>query len=327
MITELGARARAIFEVDETVVSALSDVEGGQGSAQERYRAWRRWMDRPVGDPGTAGARPSLPTEYLLPRIRRRIERTDPPFMARRPAGPGPSRDELAARVDELGPWHVPFLVDDGLETMDGEGLRQDVARARTRFRRELITGTVAELLGNELAATDVLDIGCNAGFFSLDLADRGARSVTGVDLRGANIAQAEFLRQRYGIDNAAFSVADAADLPEQTFDVVLNLGVLYHVTDPLPFVRQTYELAGRMAVLDTVCHREPYSGYVLLGDKDVEGVAEGRESYEVHPTYRGAIDTLRYAGFREILEVVGEADPGHALYDDGGRRCFLAFR
>jgi SAM-dependent methyltransferase len=217
--------------------------------------------------------------------------------------------------------------VDDGLETMDGEGLRQDVARARTRFRRELITGTVAELLGDELAATDVLDIGCNAGFFSLDLADRGARSVTGVDLRGANIAQAEFLRQRYGIDNAAFSVADAADLPEQTFDVVLNLGVLYHVTDPLPFVRQTYELAGRMAVLDTVCHREPYSGYVLLGDKDVEGVAEGRESYEVHPTYRGAIDTLRYAGFREILEVVGEADPGHALYDDGGRRCFLAFR
>lgn len=331
MVTELGARAREVLEVDESVVDALADVEGGDGNAQDRYRAWRRWMDMPVSGRGRDGVptRDPLPVEHLLPRIVRRIERTDPPFMARRSdAAAATDPADLAARVDELGPWHVPFALSDDLETMHEEdALRRDVARSRTRFRRELITGTVADLLGEELGGTDVLDIGCNAGFFSLDIADRGARSVTGIDLRDANVAQARFLAEHYGIDNVDFSVRDVDDLPGDTYDVVLNLGVLYHVIDPLPFVRQTYELCRRFAVLDTVCHREPYSGYVLVGDKDVTSVAEGREVYEVHPTYRGVIETLRYAGFEEIIEVVGLADPGHSLYDNGGRRCFIAIK
>jgi SAM-dependent methyltransferase len=109
----------------------------------------------------------------------------------------------------------------------------------RMGFRRDLICGTVADLLGSDAAEARVLDIGCNNGFFSLDLADRGVGHVQGVDLRTSNIAQALFLRDRYGVENVEFAVSHAHDIgtPDQ-WDVVLNLGVLYHVVGGGAFPR-----------------------------------------------------------------------------------------
>ena len=87
----------------------------------------------------------------------------------------------------------------------------------------------------------------------------------------------------------------------------MLNLGVLYHVTDPLRLMQRTYELCERFAIVDTICHEEPFSGFVLFDTKDASHPHEGRESWEFHPTYRGAIDALRYAGFREVIEIVAD--------------------
>jgi hypothetical protein len=68
-------------------------------------------------------------------------------------------------------------------------------------------------------------------------------------------------------------------------------------------------------------------SGFFLIGDKDVSRPTEGRDTFELHPTYRGVIDGLRFAGFSEVIELVGFADPPHDLYRTGSRRCFLALR
>jgi hypothetical protein len=91
--------------------------------------------------------------------------------------------------------------------------------------------------------------------------------------------------------------------------------------------MRQTYALCRRFAIIDTLCREEAMSAYVLLGGKDVSKPTEGREHIEFHPTYRGAIDTIRYAGFSEVLEIVGTANPPHDLYEKGSRRCFLAVK
>ena len=195
-------------------------------------------------------------------------------------------------------------------------------------YRRDLVTGTVAELLGEELATTTVLDIGCNSGF-SASTWRTAARSMsTGSICVDENIAQAEFLANHYGLDNVAFRVLDADALPAgQQWDVVLNLGVLYHVVNPLQFLQQTYTLCRRFAIIDTICHTEPVSAFVFLGNKDNSSATEGRETWEFHPTYRGAIDAIRYAGFSDVVEVLGYGDVRHELYDSGQRRCFLAIK
>ena len=221
----------------------------------------------------------------------------------------------------------MPFRFGDGIEVMGGD-LVEAVTARRYEYRRELIGATVADLLGADLAGTSVLDIGCNCGLFSLDLAARGAGHVRGVDLRSHNIAQARFAAEHYGVERVEFEVQDADAIGANAqCDVVLNLGVLYHVVNPLQFIRQTYELCRRFAIIDTVCHLEPVSAYFVMGDKDVSRVTEGREVYELHPTYHAVIDTIRYAGFREVFELEGVAERPHDLYAAGLRRCFLAIK
>jgi hypothetical protein len=75
------------------------------------------------------------------------------------------------------------------------------------------------------------------------------------------------------------------------------------------------------------VVHLEPVSGYFLFSGKDVERATEGAEEIEFHPTYRGAIDTIRGAGFSEVFEIVGTTQPPHRLYANGTRRCLLAVK
>jgi 2-polyprenyl-3-methyl-5-hydroxy-6-metoxy-1,4-benzoquinol methylase len=310
-------RVRERFVIDDSVVSCLPNVDRNV-TAQRRYSEWKQ----------SIGGAERLGTEYLVPRIRKQIEaQWPPPFTSRRRRHRDMSHEELRARVENLGPWMTPFPLAEGITTMS-EGTAKNAAAYRMAFRRELICGTVADLLGSDAAETRVLDIGCNNGLFSLDLSDRGVGHVHGIDLRASNIAQAMFLRDHYGIDNVEFTVSDADDLGTQDqWDVVLNLGVLYHVVNPLQFIRQTYELCRDFAIIDTVVHHEPVSAYFLFGDKDVALPEEGRENYEFHPTYRAAIDTINYAGFRDVFEIVGESKTPHGLYANGTRRCFLAIK
>jgi SAM-dependent methyltransferase len=296
--------------VAEDVVSGLpGGAPLGGATSQERYTSWL----------ATQGQRP---TEYLLPRIVRDTTPEWPTFMARRAGGAG---SDLRATVDRLAPWSVPYLLADGIDTISQRTLAGQVTLNQLLFRRAMITGTVAALLGEELATSTVLDVGCNAGFFSLDAAGRGARHVDGIDLRTENIEQARFVADHYGIRNASFEQMDVDALPEgEQWDVVLNLGLLYHVTNPLELVCSTYDRCQRFAIIDTVVHKEPISAYILFADKDVESRTEGRSEWEFHPTYRAVIDTMAYAGFREVFEIVSAARPAHHLYAHGQRRCFL---
>jgi 2-polyprenyl-3-methyl-5-hydroxy-6-metoxy-1,4-benzoquinol methylase len=85
-----------------------------------------------------------------------------------------------------------------------------------------------------------------------------------GIDLRGENIAQARFLAEYYGVGEVSFDIADIdAFAPTDRWDVVLNLGVMYHMTDPFGLVRRTYELCRELAIIDTSCHPEPIAAFL----------------------------------------------------------------
>jgi SAM-dependent methyltransferase len=327
-----------LFEVDGSVVSALPDdalamdrwkvhatSRGLRPDAERSPVTERLWARKDYAR--SQGLQ--FGVEYLVPRIRQEIHGAWPAFTQRRRGHLDMSRADLHAAVAELRPWTIPYQLADGVNVSPYRNVAAaEVVVQRLLYRRDLISQTVSALLGSDAAQTSVLDIGCQNGFFSMDLADLGVGQVKGIDLRPNNIAQAHFLQEYFGVENVEFSVCDIDALgSREQWDVVVNLGVLYQVVNPLPFVRRTYELCRRFAVIDTVTHREPISGYFLVGERDVSNPGEGRESYELHPTYRGAIDTIRYAGFRDVLEIVGNAETTPEVYQTGQRRCFLAIK
>ena len=86
-----------------------------------------------------------------------------------------------------------------------------------------------------DLRGKTVLDVGCNAGFFSIEMKRRGADRVVGIDSDERYLAQARLATEVAGVDVELrpLSVYDVAQLQEN-FDVVLFMGVLYHLRHPL---------------------------------------------------------------------------------------------
>jgi len=94
---------------------------------------------------------------------------------------------------------------------------------------------TFQHAIPSDLRGKSVLDVGCNAGFYSQEMKRRGASRVLGIDWDEHYLAQARFAAEVAGLDIEFrhLSVYDVGEIGE-TFDIVLFLGVLYHVRHPL---------------------------------------------------------------------------------------------
>lgn len=132
---------------------------------------------------------------------------------------------EIRRQVEQLGPWfHNLNLC--GVQTAPDHFLGD---YPNVKFRN------FAHAIPHDLRGLSVLDIGCNAGFYSLEMKRRGADRVLGIDSDEAYLAQARFAASLLGerIEFRKLSVYRIAELKEK-FDLVLFMGVLYHLRHPL---------------------------------------------------------------------------------------------
>jgi tRNA (mo5U34)-methyltransferase len=92
-----------------------------------------------------------------------------------------------------------------------------------------------AHAVPKDLRGMTVLDIGCNGGFYSIEMKRRGADRVVAVDTETMYLNQARFAAEMSGveIEFRNLSVYDVAKLGER-FDLVIFMGVLYHLRHPL---------------------------------------------------------------------------------------------
>lgn len=136
-----------------------------------------------------------------------------------------PSPDAIRAAAAALGPWfHNIDLC--GVPTAPDHFLGDYPAVKWRRF---------AHAIPADLSGKSVLDIGCNGGFYAIEMKRRGARRVLGLDHDPDYLRQARFAAETLGfaIEFRQLSVYDLARLGER-FDLVLFLGVLYHLRHPL---------------------------------------------------------------------------------------------
>src|SRR4051812_19764737 len=114
-----------------------------------------------------------------------------------------------------------------------------------------------------DLRGRSVLDVGCNAGFYSIALKRRGADRVLGIDWDERYLAQARFAAEvsEVDVEFRRLSVYDVATLRER-FDVVLFMGVLYHLRHPLLALDLLHEHVTRDLLI---------SQSMLRGSRDVD--------------------------------------------------------
>ena len=137
----------------------------------------------------------------------------------------GAQRKQVERQVAALGPWFHNMCLN-GVYTAPHHFLG-DYPQVKYRHFRESIPP--------DLSGKRVLDIGCNAGFYSLEMKRRGASRVLGIDTDEKYLCQARFAAEvcELDIDFRRMALWDVAALGER-FDVVLFMGVLYHLRHPL---------------------------------------------------------------------------------------------
>lgn len=140
---------------------------------------------------------------------------------------------EIERRVHELGDWFQNLDLC-GVHTAPNHFLG-DYPNFKWRMFEHAIPA--------DLSGKTVLDIGCNAGFYSLEMKRRGAADVVGIDSDEGYLAQARFAAEVVGahIEFRNLDVYDVAKLGRQ-FDIVLFMGVLYHLRHPLLALDLLYE-------------------------------------------------------------------------------------
>jgi len=155
--------------------------------------------------------------------------------------------ESLRRRVEALGPWFHNIDLGDGFTTAPDHFLGDYPGFKFKNF---------AHVIPDDLTGRTVLDIGCNAGFYAIEMKRRGASRVLGIDSDERYLAQARLACEALGFEHIEFrnlSVYDVAALGE-TFDLVLFMGVLYHLRHPLlalDLIRQ--HVAGDLMLFQTM--------------------------------------------------------------------------
>jgi 2-polyprenyl-3-methyl-5-hydroxy-6-metoxy-1,4-benzoquinol methylase len=157
---------------------------------------------------------------------------------------------ELRGRIDAFGEWFQNYDLNGTptkLRSIVGEPLDFPLPHWEQIFR---------PYMPNVVDKT-VLDIGCNAGFYSVEVKRLGAKSVLGVDVSQGRsesfIDQAKFAAAELNVD-VEFRTQDYRELPDEPFDVVLFLGVLYHLDDPIAGLKKAAALAKEAIFVETRC-------------------------------------------------------------------------
>jgi tRNA (mo5U34)-methyltransferase len=150
--------------------------------------------------------------------------------------------DEIAA----LGHWFHNLHLPDGTQTAPHHSLG-DFPAYKWKY--------LSQHIPTDLEGWTVLDIGCNAGFYTFELAKRGAR-VTGVDSDARYLAQAQWAAEQYGLTaRVEFRQMQVYDLArvDATYDLVLFMGVFYHLRYPTLALDIVAQKVNRMMVFQTL--------------------------------------------------------------------------
>lgn len=178
-----------------------------------------------------------------------------------------PIKEKQREIIEKYGPWtsHNMYL-GAGVYTL---GKDKELWGARHLKR---VVQIVADVARKPLKDLRVLDLACLEGVFAIEFARQGAE-VVAIEGREANIEKVRFVKELLSLDNLSLIQDDVRNLSANThgyFDVVLCLGILYHLDmpDAILFLQKIFDVCRGFAIIDTHVSMTPERRYVYNGQE-----------------------------------------------------------
>jgi SAM-dependent methyltransferase len=200
--------------------------------------------------------------------------------------------DALRAKIASYPRWHYSFEFDDGVSTPVADPAEVN----RHRQRRRYFFDALLRATGGSLSGKRVLDLGCNAGFWSLQAIEAGADFVLGVDGREMHVEQANLVFEAKGVDPARYRFEQANIFEHsftERFDVVLCLGLMYHISKPVELFELIAGVGAELVVIDTSVSFAPSSVFEVSRDRNMDDPRNAIDYEIVLVPTRGAVIEL----------------------------------
>ena len=231
----------------------------------------------------------------------------------------------IKQKINSFPQWHYQFNLKSYLTPIFDQGHIN-----RHNQRKKYFFDPLVSWLGGSLKGKRVLDLGCNAGFWSLCAHQAGCEYVLGIDGREMHIEQAEFVFDVYEINRSSYDFIRAnvfeIDFRDYgSFDVVLCLGLFYHINRHVELLEKISTVNSDVLVIDTAIARMRGSYLELLH----EDVSEPRMSVDYtlvfRPTAQALFDLVKLFGYSSImLKLNFDSYEGAEDFRNGYRRAFI---
>jgi tRNA (mo5U34)-methyltransferase len=213
--------------------------------------------------------------------------------------------------------WFYDFELPDGSRTATyHEGTLNAIHDTRWRMLEHSLEGAFPQGFGGLRA----VDLAAHQGWFAVRMAQAGLHRVTGVDQRESHVDDARLIAEALGHESLNFLHSDIFDLDADalgTFDVVLMLGLLYHLENPVGalrlaralcrdlFVIETQVVPGMTGVVDFGSYRfvRPLKGSFGLIDEidETHGPEAGATGICLVPSVEALTWLMEKVGFRDV--------------------------
>jgi SAM-dependent methyltransferase len=245
-----------------------------------------------------------------------------------RQAEPALSGQDLQRRIDAFSVWHYAFEFDGGVTTPI---YREDYVN-RHRQRRRTFFDPLVAVCGGSLRGRRVLDLGSNAGYWSLCAIEAGAEFVLGIDGRQMHLDQAQLVFEAKGVDPSRyrFELGNIFEheLHEQ-FDIVLCLGLMYHIAKPVELFELMSGTGAELLLIDTTVSLVPWSLFRVAHEQGLENPRNAID-YELLliPTRHAIFDLALQFGYESAALAQNITDfTGMSDYRSKQRAAFICSR
>jgi tRNA (mo5U34)-methyltransferase len=236
--------------------------------------------------------------------------------------------EQIRLAIASFPRWHYQF-------DLRGEVTpiwRQDQINRHDQRARYFFDPLV-EFFGGSLKGKRVLDLGCNAGFWALRALRANCDYVVGIDARQTHVDQANLVFEVNEIprDRYEFVCGDIFDLDYAalgTFDIVLCLGLIYHISKPMELLERIARANTDVLVIDTGLSMAE-GAYLELGFESGGSQADGvGGSLVFYPTALAMMAMVRQFGYsiRAVKPDFSDYN-GCRDYKSGQRRAFVAVK
>jgi tRNA (mo5U34)-methyltransferase len=239
--------------------------------------------------------------------------------------------EEIKQKIASFPRWHYQFDLRGNLTPIHKEGRVN-----RHTKRKKHFFDPVVSLSGGSLEGKRVLDLASNAGYWSLAAIEAGADYVLGIEGRQMHVDQASFVfevkeveRERY--DFVLGDIFETDFRQFGAFDVVLCLGLMYHISKPIELMEKISEVNDDILVIDTTLAKARGSCLKIVPQDPESYMSAVDRSIAMRPTKQAVRDLAEHFGYSVVTlepdfrNAKGEpAWTGGGDYRNGSRRAFV---